>query len=288
MPAVYASTAPEWLQTVRALPRGTELAFWQPTPHEPIRIAVGERWYFKERERPLVHGFGLFQRWETSSLASLFGRYGPATGYRTIDELARGIQTLRDDASLSTVVGNVVLSGFNGFDPPKNFDLLGLKRLRGSFSYIEGTDPLAPPVAATQMEANVVAEVLSSLNSNVSGPTTGVTPSDGTWSVSQTADTPAFVYALRFGNHGIWKVGWTVNVRRRLKRINDYIPHEVVKDHWICVYQEPVPSRSRAFDMEQFLLNALEKYRTHGERVNCSEKTFAAAWVSMVIQHKHD
>jgi hypothetical protein len=62
MPPVYAATAPEWLQTVKTLPVGTEIAFWQATPAEPQRIAYGELWYFKERGRPLIHGFGLFRR----------------------------------------------------------------------------------------------------------------------------------------------------------------------------------------------------------------------------------
>ena len=140
MPPVYASTAPEWLETVRTLPVGTELAFWQPTPAEPKRIADGERWYFKEVGRPLIHGFGLFRRWERGSLADLFKRYGLATGYRTADELARGIQALREDASLATEVGNVILSGFNGFDPPRNLAALGLDDLSVRFRYIEAND----------------------------------------------------------------------------------------------------------------------------------------------------
>ena len=102
MPAVYASTAPEWLHSIRALPRGTELAFWQPTPREPSRITNGDRWYFKERGRPLIHGLGLFLRWETGSLADLFERYGPATGYRTAEDFARGIQVFQPNASLAS------------------------------------------------------------------------------------------------------------------------------------------------------------------------------------------
>src|SRR5262245_44490739 len=108
MSSVYAATAPEWLQTIRTLPVGTELAFWQPTPAEPKRMAVGERWYFKERGRALICGFGLFKRWETGSLEALFQRYGSATGYPTAHELARGIRALREDASLATTVGNIV------------------------------------------------------------------------------------------------------------------------------------------------------------------------------------
>src|SRR5262245_50884953 len=136
MPPVYAATAPEWLQTVKTLPIGTELAFWQPTPAEPNEIAVGERWYFKERGRPLIHGYGNFRRWETASLGDLFQKFGPATGYRTADELTRGIQALREGATLATVVGNVILSGFNEFAPPQNLAALGLEDLSIRFRYI--------------------------------------------------------------------------------------------------------------------------------------------------------
>ena len=282
MPPVYAATAPEWLQTVRTLPVGTELAFWQPTPAEPKQIAVGDRWYFKERGRPLIHGFGLFRGWEMGSLADLFQRYGPATGYRTADELARGIQALREEANLTTMVGNVILSGFNGFDPPRSLATLGLEDLNVRFRYIEGTDPLASAVATTQIGPQAAAEVPSSVGDVVDGPTTGVTPSDWTQFVEQSADVPAFVYALRFGTYNIWKVGWAVDVRKRLKLINDHIPHEVVKDQWKLVYAEPMTSKRRAYDIEQLVLKALEKCRTRGEQVKCSEKEFAAAWVSML------
>jgi len=147
MAAVYAATSPEWLRTIRTLPVGTELAFWQPTPAEPRRIAIGERWYFKERGRPLIHGFGLFQRWETGSLAELFQRYGSATGYQTANELALGIQVLREGANLATTVGNVVLVSFNEFDPPRSLAAFGLEDLSVRFRYIDGPDPLASEVS---------------------------------------------------------------------------------------------------------------------------------------------
>ena len=70
MPPVYGHRAR--VVSNSQLPVGTELAFWQPTPAEPNEIAVGERWYFKERGRPLIHGYGNFRRWETASLGDFF------------------------------------------------------------------------------------------------------------------------------------------------------------------------------------------------------------------------
>lgn len=287
MPPVYAATAPEWLQTVKTLPVGTELAFWQPTPAEPNEIAVGERWYFKERGRPLIHGYGNFRRWETASLGDLFQRFGPATGYRTADELTRGIQALREGATLATFVGNVILSGFNEFDPPQNLAALGLEDLSIRFRYIRRPDPLAAALVKAPIGAEIAAEAPSSTGSaGRSGPTTGLIPSDWTRTVSQSANAPAFVYAFRFGKSNIWKVGWADDVQRRLDEANYHIPHEILDAQWRHAYQEPMPSRTRAYEMEQHMFEALAKFRTHKERLNCSEKDLVTAWVAMVRQNK--
>lgn len=286
MSAAYASTASEWLRTIRTLPVGAELAFWQPTPAEPKRIEVGERWYFKERGQPLVRGFGLFKRWETGTLGDLFRRYGPATGYRSAEDFIQGIRPFREDASLATLVGNVVLSDFKEFDPPKPLSSLGLDDLTIRFRYIDGDDPLASEGLTAAAAAPSATTGAAGVEGG--GPTTGIVPSDWTRTIGQSADERAFVYGLRFGNRNIWKVGWAVHVGKRLKLINDHIPVEVIQEQWKLVYEEPMPSKRQAFAAEQRLLMMLQRWRTRGERVNCTEKEFAAAWLSTVATMRAD
>ena len=66
MSAVYASTTRRWFDEL-ALIKPERVAFWQPTPARPARIAPGERWYFKELGSPRILGYGEFVDWEQLS-----------------------------------------------------------------------------------------------------------------------------------------------------------------------------------------------------------------------------
>lgn len=298
MTAVYASTAPEWLTTIETLPFHTELAFWQPTPKRPKQIAVGERWYFKERGKPWIRGFGLFRSWEALKLTELFRRYGTAAGYPSIEELVAGMQTFRDDTSASTTVGNVALSEFSIFPEPRYLTELGLDDLPVPFRYLSRGDPLAgrtapPTLAVSSASAEILATSQAANPITISpqvdappGPTTGIAPTDWSSSVAHSSSDPAFVYALRFGTYDIWKVGWAVDVKERLRQINSHIPHEVLKAHWSLEFQQSMPSKTRAFEVEQLVLASLAAHRTQGERMNCSQKVFLEAWLSIVRGHR--
>lgn len=288
MPPVYAATAPEWLQTIRTLPKDTEIAFWQPTPAEPKRIALGERWYFKERGQPVIRGFGLFRGWEALTLSDLYRRYGTAAGYSSEDELVSGMQVFRGDASASTIVGNVRLIDFVEYEPPIHLTEVGLEDLTVRFRYLGDGDPLASTSNSSPEEPSPPSpEVVTHAPTERSGPTTGITPTDWTRSVGHSSEGAAFTYALRFSGYDIWKIGWTVDVKKRLRLINDHIPSEIVKGKWSCIFAEPMSSKRRAYEMEQFVLNSLSDYRTQGERLNCPEKELSSVWLNM-IQYKKE
>ena len=143
MTAVYAITDPEWFNNVRKLPKNRTLAFWQPTAGKPKDIKIGERWYFQERTKSLIRGFGLFEGWEKLTLSELFDKYSDATGCETSGTLLAQIQQFKHDATSETIVGNVILSNFHEFDLTINKNTYNLKGPYGKLSYLTQGDPMA-------------------------------------------------------------------------------------------------------------------------------------------------
>jgi len=283
MPSVYAATTPEWLNTVSALPPTRRVAFWQPSPANPRRIREGERWYFKELGRPVIRGYGLFRGWETSSIADLFRRYGNATGYVSEVDLLAAMRVFKNSATLTTNVGNVILDEVFIFDDPLRLQDLGLADLPVRFVYLNDGDPMEHLGARVASAARGQEAVLSS---EAGSPTTGLVPSGWTREVANDATKEAYVYALRFGSHDLWKVGWAVDVKKRLKMINDHIPDEIVPDKWHCIYFERTDSKVAAYRAEQAVLSALATFRTRGERVACDERVFSTAWLGVISSRR--
>jgi putative restriction endonuclease len=149
---VYASTTRTWFDALAHL-RPERVAFWQPTPARPSRIELGELWYFKELGSPQILGFGEYVGWERSTVASLFGKYGLATGYATGAELLAAFRAFNPDFELNTEIGNVILENFTPLDPPVALSSVGLDDLSVRFAYIDDDDPIARYVGGLRQGA---------------------------------------------------------------------------------------------------------------------------------------
>ncbi|WP_146208669.1 HNH endonuclease signature motif containing protein [Azospirillum sp. TSO22-1] len=159
MPAVYASTSPQWFAHLAALqPVPTLVAFWRPTDSAPTNIAPGEAWFFKEWGAPRVLGYGRFVERERTTPVELWSRYGRATGAPTQEALLASIGAARKGAAEpDTTIGNIILSDFSVFDPPLSLNELDLPNLPVPYRYVPAGNRLldlaeAPPLRLTYNE----------------------------------------------------------------------------------------------------------------------------------------
>ncbi|NVJ24096.1 GIY-YIG nuclease family protein [Myxococcus sp. AM011] len=109
-------------------------------------------------------------------------------------------------------------------------------------------------------------------------PTRGPTPTSATFSVERVAEQRAFTYCLQFGKRDVWKIGHTVDPKQRLREVNTHVPSEAIGECWQIVFTHAWASSADAFTMEQVVLKSLERFRTEGERVQCSRKEINRAW----------
>lgn len=114
-------------------------------------------------------------------------------------------------------------------------------------------------------------------------PTTGPTPTSASFSVERVAEQHAFTYCLQFGKRDLWKIGHTGDLKKRLGEVNTHVPSEVLRERWQIVLTHPWDSSTDAYAMEQHVLKALERFRTEGERVQCSRKEIDRAWQAGVF-----
>lgn len=115
-------------------------------------------------------------------------------------------------------------------------------------------------------------------------PTIGVVPTAWQSKQQRILGDASVTYALQFSKFDCWKIGWTTDLRKRLSEINRHIPVEVLKHEWKPVLQQKWPDENLAFEMEQRVLNALEKHRTIGERLHCRKQELESAWVKAIVQ----
>lgn len=113
---------------------------------------------------------------------------------------------------------------------------------------------------------------------NPDNPTKGPPPSTWTKDVTRDSTGPAYTYALRYGDHDLWKIGFAKDVDSRLSDINKHIPYEIYKEHWRIVYRQLWPTQDLAYRMECTILELLAPKRTHYERVICTESELWKAW----------
>jgi hypothetical protein len=113
-------------------------------------------------------------------------------------------------------------------------------------------------------------------------PTTGPMPVSWTGSTARDINRKAFTYAFRFGHSKVWKIGHTVDLAARLKQVNQHIPSEVIPGLWGEVYRHPWDNEADAYAMEQRILNTLQRYRTEGERLQCTEDELWSAWKAAI------
>lgn len=114
----------------------------------------------------------------------------------------------------------------------------------------------------------------------VQGPTKGPKPRSWSRLVERDATGPASTYLMRFGETGIWKVGYAANITRRLANLNRHVPTELLGARWELYREHKWPDPDSAYAMEQRVLDALEPVRTAGERLRCATDVLLPAWES--------
>lgn len=117
-------------------------------------------------------------------------------------------------------------------------------------------------------------------------PTKGVVPSAWSGKTGRTLGNESVTYALRFGTNNCWKVGHTIDFKRRLGEINKHIPTEVLNAEWKPFMQQKWPDEGLAYDMEQRVLNTLDKHRSIGERITCTKAELESAWIKALHSRK--
>jgi T5orf172 domain-containing protein len=127
-------------------------------------------------------------------------------------------------------------------------------------------EEVAIPSSAVLEKARLLDRAL-----HASRPTTGPTPSSWTGATGRDVNRTAFTYSLRFGSLNIWKIGYAIDVKERLKQVNWHIPPEAVPERWGIKFQQQWSSEPDAYAMEQRVLKVLSNHRTEGERVSCTE-----------------
>ncbi|NTX67770.1 GIY-YIG nuclease family protein [Myxococcus sp. CA051A] len=109
-------------------------------------------------------------------------------------------------------------------------------------------------------------------------PTTGPTPTSATFFVERIAEQRAFTYCFQFGKRDLWKIGHTGDVKTRLQDVNTHVPSEALGENWHVFLTHRWESSIDAHAMEQRVLKALDRFRTEGERVRCSQKELKHGW----------
>ncbi|MCR9280330.1 MAG: hypothetical protein NXH99_01470 [Rhodobacteraceae bacterium] len=108
--------------------------------------------------------------------------------------------------------------------------------------------------------------------------TSGPRPTDVSYEGNRSIEGEAWTYALRFGQRGVWKIGWAVDIIKRCKEINQHIPIELDLEQWNIAFQQRMESRDAAYDMEQRVLELLSTKRKGFERVHCTQAELQSAW----------
>jgi hypothetical protein len=114
-------------------------------------------------------------------------------------------------------------------------------------------------------------------------PTKGVIPSAWNSNVTRTLGNPSVTYAMRYGTTDCWKIGHTTNTQQRLNEVKKHIPHEITNAQWALYLTQKWADENMAYAMEQKLFSLLEKQRTEGERVRCSEALLMESWARAVL-----
>jgi hypothetical protein len=114
-------------------------------------------------------------------------------------------------------------------------------------------------------------------------PTTGPKPGDASYEVNRTAQEESWTYAMRYGNHNLWKVGHTTNPVERLKAVNQHIPIEIGVKPWTLELQQKWPDAVTAYEMEQKVFEILSAKRTGFERIACSISDLGTAWQQAIM-----
>jgi hypothetical protein len=113
----------------------------------------------------------------------------------------------------------------------------------------------------------------------------GPRPTSWTTNVERNVDGKAYTYLLRFGDHDLWKIGWSTDIDRRRRDINAYIPWGLLEERWQIHEWRLFPSQQEAWEAEQAFIDHLERRHIHQvaeEQFACGAGDVHDAWAMAV------
>lgn len=96
------------------------------------------------------------------------------------------------------------------------------------------------------------------------------------------------VFALRFGNRDVWRIGNSFDPERGLKAMNRNIPRDVTQEGWAILQRHPVASEAEALVFETNLTALLMDHEIDGAFFACGPVTFERAWNETLAQLRDD
>ena len=86
------------------------------------------------------------------------------------------------------------------------------------------------------------------------------------------------VFALRFGNRDVWRIGNSFDPERSVEAMNHNIPWNVTHEGWAIWYRQPVTSEADALACETKVMELLMQHQIPGGFFACSAATFERVW----------
>lgn len=146
---------------------------------------------------------------------------------------------------------------------------------------------LALPWRRRELPESEARTRLNRLNDLLSVTQPGPAPTSWSGNVERDASGPGWTYAMQWGKHNLWKVGWEKDPAVRLKEFNHHIPldAELKADRWQVVWHQKWPTQVQAYEVEQDIHGKLAKFSTGYERYKCSRGDLDRAWFEALGVH---
>ncbi len=151
------------------------------------------------------------------------------------------------------------------------------------YKHLQTIPDFPKPINLVTSEINEENQSTKSVDQNVLNSYPGIPsnqiPPTGGIRISHITDpsiTPSNVYFARFGETDMYKIGRSRDPENRLTQLNEHIPNRdneiPIIGRWKLLTYVPFHSEELTHIMEKDTLNWLEKFRTHDERVKCSDE----------------
>lgn len=115
----------DWFKVLRTIPLDGLVNWWTPTDWSLKSMHKGERWYFLLKS-PIrkIGGFGIFERYDTMSIAAAWKNFGKRNGALSLEQLEQRTEKYRarTSARRGDGIGCILLSGVQLFHDDEFLD----------------------------------------------------------------------------------------------------------------------------------------------------------------------